>query len=249
VGVALAWIAGGVDAIGYLGLSHLFTAHLSGNSAAFGAAFGKAQWQEAGRRVFPIPLFVGGVVIGALGVEIALQRKVKSPLMPALLLEEALLLICLLWGRDQPKLPLDTVSYFGFISLLALAMGMQNATLRRVGRTGVRTTYVTGMLTEMAEALVTWGFWLRKRTCGRSVRHFWRALRVSFRRDSARNAGLFGSIWLAFVFGAIGGSVAEGDWQWNALGVPLGGLAAICVIVTIWPIAAESSIEKKATSI
>src|SRR5262249_36270733 len=28
----LAWIAGGVDAIGYLVLLHLFTAHMSGNS-------------------------------------------------------------------------------------------------------------------------------------------------------------------------------------------------------------------------
>src|SRR5690349_6360434 len=63
--VSLAWVAGFVDAVGYVSLFRLFIAHMSGNSAAMGAHFGQGEWGEAFYRAFPIPVFVLGVIAGA----------------------------------------------------------------------------------------------------------------------------------------------------------------------------------------
>jgi len=37
----LAWAAGSLDAIGYLGLGHVFTANMTGNAVLFGLALGQ----------------------------------------------------------------------------------------------------------------------------------------------------------------------------------------------------------------
>jgi uncharacterized membrane protein YoaK (UPF0700 family) len=76
--VLLAWVAGFVDAVGYLSLSHLFLAHMSGNSAAMGAYFGQGRWGAAFHRAFPIPMFVLGVAAGAALNEAASRRGVRS---------------------------------------------------------------------------------------------------------------------------------------------------------------------------
>jgi len=89
--VLLAWVAGFVDAVGYVSLSHLFIAHMSGNSAAMGAYFGQGRWGEAFHRAFPIPLFVLGVVAGAALNEAAFLHVVRSPFALTLWLEAALL--------------------------------------------------------------------------------------------------------------------------------------------------------------
>jgi len=55
-----------------------------------------------------------------------------------------------------------TWEFYPLVALPAFAMGLQNAALRRVGGRIVRTTYVTGMLTDLAEAGVVLGggIWL-----------------------------------------------------------------------------------------
>ncbi len=246
VAVLMAWIAGGVDAVGYLSLAHLFTAHMSGNSAALGADAGQGAWREGARRAFPIPLFVVGVGTGALLVEGALRRGARSPLITAFVVEGALLLACLLWGRAHPEPTPSSGVSFGLTALPALAMGVQNATLRRVGKTGVRTTYMTGMLTDFAEEAAACGLWLRDRTRGRGMHRLRLALRVASRRDGARKMGLFGGIWLAFLVGAVGGSVAQGRWHWGAMALPLAGLAAVLAALAVRPIAAVSGMEEGA---
>ncbi|MDQ2798914.1 MAG: DUF1275 family protein [Armatimonadota bacterium] len=62
LGLLLAWVAGGVDATGFLTLAHLFTAHMSGNSVALAVSAAQGHWMEAARRAFPIPLFVVGAL-------------------------------------------------------------------------------------------------------------------------------------------------------------------------------------------
>ncbi len=53
--VLLAWVAGFVDSLGYLALAKVFTAHMSGNSAAVGAELGAGNWHEAMVKGLAIP--------------------------------------------------------------------------------------------------------------------------------------------------------------------------------------------------
>ena len=41
--LVLTWAAGGVDAISYLGLGHVFTANMTGNAVLLGLAVGQGQ--------------------------------------------------------------------------------------------------------------------------------------------------------------------------------------------------------------
>lgn len=241
---ALAWVAGGVDAVGFLTLFHLFTAHMSGNSAAMGAFLGRGDWAEGLRRAFPIPVFVAGVALGAVVTEIGLRRKATRPLLPTLCLECLLLLGFLVWGRlilRQGALRVPAgAGYYALVSLPSLAMGVQNAVLRRVGKTSVRTTYVTGMLTNFVETTVELGFWLRDRTKGRSRRRRTLALRAALGHPMAGRIGLYGGIWVAYAVGAMLGGALQGGWGFWALGPPLAGLLGLIAADLRAPLPVES---------
>jgi uncharacterized membrane protein YoaK (UPF0700 family) len=220
----LAAIAGFVDAAGYLLLFHLFTAHMSGNSAAMGAFLGQNNWREALHRAFPIPVFVVGVVIGALLTEISLQRNFRSPYALALAVEMVLLALLLLFGGDVHNQ--NGRQFYALAALPALAMGMQNATLRRVGSLHIRTTYVTGMLTNFAEAGAEY------------------ILGAKPRRAMLWQMTLYGGLWVAFAAGAIGGGYAEARWGIHAMIAPLCALALVIAQDWIKPIARHSDVRK-----
>lgn len=226
--VLLAWTAGGIDAVGFLLLYHLFTAHMSGNSAAAAAYAGRGEWPEALRRAFPIPLFVAGVFFGAVLVDSRTKRRVRSPFCAAFGLEALLLISFWHFGgavSQGAKLRNGSLVFYSLVALPALAMGLQNATLRRVGDTGVRTTYITGMLTSFAENCAACVLWLCARTRGRGLRRFWLALRVLPRAHDARHLGLYIGIWLGYICGAIPAARLELSFRWNALLLPICGLA------------------------
>ncbi len=154
--ILLAWVAGFVDALGYLALSHVFTAHMSGNSAALGAHLGKGEWHEALIRGLAIPPFILGVAVGVL-VDLRAKRTGRAArLAPAFALELFCLglFLYLDCGRQLGAVRPGTGAFFTLVSLLAAAMGLQSATLRRAGGTRVRTTYISGMLTSMTEHAV-----------------------------------------------------------------------------------------------
>jgi uncharacterized membrane protein YoaK (UPF0700 family) len=238
--ILLAWVAGFVDAVGYLTLFKLFTAHMSGNSAALGAYLGQGHWSEAFHRAFPIPLFVLGVALGAGLTEIAVHRGVRSPFSIALGIEAMLLLLFMLLGNRELRAgtlrrDMGWVLY-PLASLPSLAMGLQNATLRRVGSEHVRTTYITGMLTDMAESGVKYLFWLGAEARGRGMAGFVGALRRSSRQTSWFETLLSGGIWSAFIAGAALGGFMLGMWQLWSLSLPLVGLAVVIAQDLIRPI-------------
>lgn len=224
--VSLAAVGGFVDAVGFLTLFHLFTAHMSGNSVWFGSAIGLGEWRLGLHHLFPIPLFVLGLIAGTIAVELALRRPLRAPFAPALLAEIALLLAFMLLGSAYvADGALRTESIWAFYALAALpafAMGLQNATLRQIAGQTLHTTYITGVLQSMSEEAVRFGFWLREQ--GRGV-GYGSALRAAAAQPSLRNAGRAGVLWLAYVGGAIGGGFASHRWALFALAMPIALLA------------------------
>jgi len=150
----LTWAAGSTDAISYLGLGHVFTAMMTGNTVFLGLALGQGQVLAALRSVLALAGFALGVALGALIVE----RRPRLADWPAavtgaLALEGGLLgLFTAIWHLSGPARGAGPVH--ALIALSALAMGLQSAAVRALGVPGIATTYITGTLTSLMVALV-----------------------------------------------------------------------------------------------
>lgn len=230
--VLLAWVAGIVDAIGYLTLFRLFTAHMSGNSVEMGLRLGQGEWGEALRRAVPIPLFVCGVALGAALSEAAARRGVRSTFALVLGLEAALLLAFMLYASGLLRggsIPTTADwTYYLPVALLVVAMGLQTATLQRVGGRTVRTTYVTGMLTNLAQESVAYLFWRHDHRHGQAG--------AESKNASLQRVALLAAIWCTYALGAILGGFAELHWALRSLLFPLCALVAVIVLDLLHPI-------------
>jgi uncharacterized membrane protein YoaK (UPF0700 family) len=235
--LVLALTAGCVDAVSYMVLWKVFTAHMSGNSASAAVHAGEDRIAEACHRAFPIPLFVFGVALGAALSEALARNGRRRIFAVAVGLEAALLLLFLLWGGtilNDGKIPEEPAwRFYLLVALPTLAMGVQNASLRRVGNATVRTTYISGMLCNFAEQSVQSLFWLRDQwSAQRGRRGDW--LRRFAVQPSVAHLCLQGGIWLAFVAGALFGVGATLRWGLLSLMGPIVCLSiiAICDLVT-----------------
>lgn len=235
----LAWVAGTVDAVGYLVLASVFTANMSGNSVKAGLYLGQSQVQEVIPHLAPIPLFVVGVALGTFITEIVVRRRARAVVFITLGIESLLLLAFLFTGNTFIHGAGMTDQIWQFYLLLALAvlsMGLQTATLQRVGGLTVRTTYVTGMLTDAAQESVRYLFWLHDHVRGQSWQRMRRVLRVSPLQASFKRAVWLGAIWLFYVAGAIWGGYGEQRWRLETLIIPLCILVGIAIADLIRPL-------------
>ena len=239
--LALAWVAGDIDAIGYLVLFHLFTAHMSGNSVGMGLYLGQQQWGEALHRAFPIPMFIFGIALSTVLTEIVVRRGTRSSFALLIGIEAILLLIFLLFGsqvmHDGSISAGPLWEFYTLAALPAIAMGIQSATLRRVGGQTIHTTYVTGMLTRLTEEATLYALWLHDHLRRKSQVHLGKLLRVSSRQQSLNRALLFGGIWSSYIVGAIIGGYTELHWGLWSVAESLCVLSGLIVVDLIWPIA------------
>ncbi|HVZ66581.1 MAG TPA: YoaK family protein [Lacunisphaera sp.] len=219
--ILLAWIAGTIDALGYLQLAHVFTAHMSGNAAAFGAQLGQAQWHEVLLRILPVPAFLGGITVGAIAVRL-LREGQRGRLVPAFALEFALVVIFVLSCPPAAAIAPGSLRYAGLVWLLAAAMGVQSATLHRAGGSRIQTTFVSGMIARVA---TEFGGWI--------VEHLIPARREG--RHHGRIALVSGVIFGSFLAGAITGGVLQARFEARGLVVPAFGLLIVIVDDLIRP--------------
>lgn len=232
--IVLALVGGIVDAVSFLTLAHLFTAHMSGNSAALGAYFGQGDWKDGLHRLTPIPFFVIGVGLGAAVIELATRRGIRPSLSVALGLEGLLLAAFRFYGEAYFHAgtfgPRYAWEYDLLVALLAIPMGIQASALQRVGGISVHTTYITGMLTNLAKEGVAYLFWRVDRRRGGNVSA---AQGIVPSQPSLFRALLVGGTWLAFIAGAVLGGFAVHRLNLNALIIPLGILAGL-ILIDLW---------------
>ena len=236
----VAWVAGFVDAVGYLTLFGLFTAHMSGNTVDVGLALGSLNWASALFRFTPILGFVLGVGLGAALLELTARRGIKA-LVAVILCAESLLLAAYaigatFWLRQGAVWRPTNGAFYLLAALLTLAMGLQNTTLRRVGKQTIRTTYVTGMLTDTTIEAVKYLFWFgdRLRQPGaRRLKRLKRMFAVTPRQSSFNRSRALALIWVLYVVGAVAGTVGELRLGTLALVAPVVVLLAI-VGIDLW---------------
>lgn len=219
--LALGWVAGFVDGVGYITLYHLFTAHMSGNSVGLGVDIGQGHWLDALHRVTPIIVYVVGVGVGAALIEAGYRRGIRATASAVLAVEAvALLLVITIGSGHLTGQQVDTRTggiFYLLAALLAGAMGLQSATLRRVSGRTVRTNFVTGILTNLAEDLVVVALTRRRK-------------RTAETGAAMRRAGLLSGIWVTYLVGAIVGAVLDFQWRLEALALPLTVLAVVIVV-------------------
>jgi uncharacterized membrane protein YoaK (UPF0700 family) len=211
VAITLAAIAGWVDAVGFLVLFGLFTAHLSGNTARLGVELGQGNVGLALTYAVPIVVFFVGVVAGL--AYIGHGARGSRRLGPLLGVELTLLVVYLGLGtalRDAGDLTVRSGAYYALAVLAVAAMGLQTAALRHVAGVAVHTTFITGMVTSLAEEVVA------------AARHD---------PGASQRARVHGGLVGAYVVGAVGGSALESLWALWALAVPIGVLAALIALV------------------
>lgn len=154
--LALAALAGFVDAAGYLSADRYFVSFMSGNTTRLGVELAR----EPAAALLPALLaisFVSGVVGGAL-----VWGRKPGRHKPSLLAGVALALAVAAWlngnGHDR-----------GALIVLAAAMGALNNSFQNGGKVSVGITYMTGALVKLGQGLAArlqrravdpWGDWL-----------------------------------------------------------------------------------------
>jgi uncharacterized membrane protein YoaK (UPF0700 family) len=146
--LVLTAVTGLVDAVSYLKLGHVFVANMTGNVVFLGFAVADAQEFSIPASLTAICAFLAGALLGGRIGSRASQHRGRL-LAIASYIQIALVgaaLIVSLVGTDPDA---DLVLYL-LIVLLALAMGLQNATARRLGVPDLTTTVLTLTLTGLA---------------------------------------------------------------------------------------------------
>jgi len=147
----LAWAAGSVDAIGFLGLNRVFTANMTGNTVLLGLALGQGRGLAAWSNVIALVGFCIGVAFGAaVAAGGGKSGDWDRPVTLAIFWEAmALAAFTLLWHLTPGGAGRPPAALYSLIALSALAMGIQSAAVRRLNLPGVATTYVTGTMTTL----------------------------------------------------------------------------------------------------
>ena len=135
---------GVIDAVSFLGLGHIFTANMTGNIVFLGFAVAGAPSLSIARSLASLGSFLLGAIAGGhLAHRLAERARRRWLLLSALL--EALLLAAAALAALFLADPLYTV-----IFTTALAMGLRNATARRLAAPDLTTTVLTLTLTGLA---------------------------------------------------------------------------------------------------
>jgi uncharacterized membrane protein YoaK (UPF0700 family) len=174
----LAFIAGQVNAVGYLGFRHESISNMTGNTSLLGVALGQGDAGEAVHWALAIAAFVLGTMLSGMIVQqstLQLGRRYGV----ALVLESALLFAAV---------PLLDASSSAGLYLASVGMGLQNGMVSAYSGAVIRTTHVTGIFTDLGIYL---GHLLRGLPVDRLRLRVCVLVAASFMLGSIAGAGLF----------------------------------------------------------
>jgi uncharacterized membrane protein YoaK (UPF0700 family) len=196
--ITLAAVAGFIDAVGYLTLHHLFTAHMTGNASKLGIAFAHGNMAGAAALAFAPLFFVCGIAAGAVLVD-------RGRTWAAFALQTLLVAVYMLYGsrviHDGTVPDHSLGGFYVLLGIATLALGLQTAAFTDIDGNTTRTTYLSGMLTRLGQGLV--------------------------QGAARRRLLLFVGLWLAYVGGATFGGYGLGVSGAWCLAVPLAVLVGV----------------------
>lgn len=152
LGSSLSAIAGAINAFGFLSAGY-YCANMTGNVSALAANFVNGDIKVAFVSGALVVCFLFGAMLSAVMVNVGHRRGAAGVYAYSILIE-AIILAALALAKMFYGVP----SGQSIVSpaILSFLMGMQNATVTRVSGAVVRTTHVTGMLTDLGIELANW---------------------------------------------------------------------------------------------
>jgi len=217
LGAVLCFVAGAINAGGFLAVG-MYTSHMSGvvSSMADNAVLG--QWLAVWIGLWSVLAFVGGAMTTALMVRWALRRNLRSAYSRPLLVEALLLLVFGLFGAAIDARSVALVPYA--VVLLCFIMGLQNALITKRSNAEIRTTHITGLVTDLGIELGNLFY------VNRSFRD---APKV---RANRTKIGNYLKLLTSFLLGAL-----TGAWGFKAAGyIATVPLALVLVVLVVRPV-------------
>ncbi len=172
LGLSLAFVAGATNAGGFLAVNQ-YTSHMTGiaSSMADDLALGDIGLVLAGAG--SMLSFITGAACSSIMINWGRQRQLQSEYAMPLMLESVLLLCFGILGGNLSERMGLFVSVT--VMLLCFIMGLQNAIITKLSNSVIRTTHVTGLVTDIGIELGKLFYW--NRTSDHTDRDFVRANR------------------------------------------------------------------------
>jgi uncharacterized membrane protein YoaK (UPF0700 family) len=146
LGATLAFVAGATNAGGYLAVGQ-YTSHMTGIVSRLADDLALGKTLLALSAVGSLLAFIMGAMTTAITVNWARRHRLQSSYAIPLLLEASLLLIFGLMGGEL--MAYTTLIVPATVLLLCYLMGLQNAVITKVSKATIRTTHVTGLMTDI----------------------------------------------------------------------------------------------------
>jgi uncharacterized membrane protein YoaK (UPF0700 family) len=143
---AMAFVAGAVNAGGFLAVSH-YTSHMTGVVSSMADELAAGDLVTALAALAMMLSFLAGALVCALLVSFGQRRRMRSRYALTLLLEAVLMLIFGFMGsrlQQEIRFTLPTT-----VMLLCFIMGLHNAVTSIISGAAVRTTHLTGTITDI----------------------------------------------------------------------------------------------------
>lgn len=177
LGITLAFVAGAVNAGGFLAIGQ-YTSHMTGvvSSAADNIVLGNLTLTIAA--ALSVLSFISGAATTAFLVNYAKRSRRKNIYSTPLLIEAVLLLVFGLIGATLKLHEIVSISLIAI--LLCYVMGLQNALVTKISSAEIRTTHVTGLVTDIGIEFGKLIYWNRDKATvsGQAVLANRRRLRV-----------------------------------------------------------------------
>lgn len=234
--ISLSWIGGFTNVVALLSCGAVVS-HVSGTVTSFGHSLASGESSQLLFFGFLIAAFWLGAVASAIMTEGARRRGMRSKYVVPLIVEAFLLFTVSISLDYHGHVDARDGWMYWTTGALSFAMGLQNATITRISGAIVRTTHLTGVITDLGLEGVQFLLWYRDRLLGRRWSRAGRILKISQRHPTFERIVLLAGITTSFLLGAVAGT-----WGWFAFGslsmlAPVAALASIVYLDWRKPIA------------
>ncbi len=221
LGTLLAFNAGAINAGGFL-IVGTYTSHMTGFASMVADNFVLGNLELVSGAIGALLAFTTGAASTALLVNWARQRRLHSEYALPLLIEAVLLLLFGLIGATFNRQTPFAVPFT--VLILAFIMGLQNALVTKISSATIRTTHMTGVITDLGIELGKLFYWNRTGVPHESQV---RANRVKLR--------LYSGLLSAFM---LGGLVGAGGFKYVGF-IWVVPLASLLMLLSLPPLLAD----------